>query len=534
MREPDGVHWTTDRWPLGRCLCCFIFGLALCTEDVTAGTYYISPTGNDASAGTVGIPWKTFAYAMSRTVCGDTLVLKDGEYTIAVHGSLKINKSCTASTPFTIQAQNERAAFINGDGSASSLAITDSAYITVHGLRVKSADRTPCKNDYRPIMVKNSNYLVLKRLLVHDNNRYCNTHLIGLQYSNHVLVEESELYNFHRHGIAINYGGFHVIRRVYCHARSRADIPGGFPSGTLTQGDSCIAVYPSSDNILENIIAENVLSIAETNAADNASLGRRNQYLGNIMIGTRKPGTSSLYGFIITARTNTPQGQPRDNTLKDNVIISAGDDAAGGGVGIFSRSSYNTRVENTTVINARGAGYVADKVTATGGGDYSFYCTNCLSIGNNGNGFTITSDIQSWHLSHSYAWKNRANYSPSSSLNYTDNLSMTVDPAFGTCYVWVPDASPMKGAGLNGADIGANILYRYENGVLTKEPLWNPSTGEFPHGAIVEGLNDAPGRSLFDVHKRLNVNTNGCLFPKSYANSGGTSPPRAPQGLAAR
>lgn len=92
----------------------------------------------------------------------------------------------------------------------------------------------------------------------------------------------------------------------------------------------------------------------------------------------------------------------------------------------------------------------------------------------------------------------------------------------------------MKGAGLNGADIGANILYRYENGVLTREPLWNPSTGEFPHGALVAGLNDVPGQSLFDVHRRLNVNTNGCLFPESYAQGGETSSPRAPQGLATK
>lgn len=533
MSKQDEVRWATNERPIGRCLCYLVLGLALCTEDVVASTYYVSPSGSDASAGTVNTPWRTFAYAMSRTVCGDTLVLKDGEYRIALHGSLNIDKSCTASSPFTVQAQNERAAFINGDGSAASLLIANSAYITVNGLRVKSADRTPCKNDYRPVMVKNSNYLILKRLLVHENNRYCNTHLIGLQYSNHVLVEESELYDFHRHGIAINYGGFHVIRRVYCHSRSRADIPGGFPSGTLTQGDSCIAVYPSSDNILENIIAENVLSMAETNASNDASLARRNQYLGNILLGTRRPGTSSFYGFIITARSSTSQGQPRDNTLKNNVIINVGDDV-GGGVGIYSRSSYNTRVENATVINARISGYVADKVAATGGGDYSFYCTNCLAIGNNGNGFTITSDIQAWSVNRSHAWNNRANYSPSSSLNYRDQLPATVDPAFGTCYLWVPDGSPMKGAGLNGADIGANILYRYENGVLTREPLWNPSTGEFPHGALVAGLNDVPGQSLFDVNRRLNVNTNGCLFPESYAQGGDASFPRAPHGLLAR
>ena len=77
----------------------------------------------------------------------------------------------------------------------------------------------------------------------------------------------------------------------------------------------------------------------------------------------------------------------------------------------------------------------------------------------------------------------------------------------------------MKGAGAGGADIGANVLYRYQNGTLTNQPLWDPVTGEFPHGAIVAGVNDIAGSSLFDVHKRLNVNTNGCPFPAGYASS---------------
>jgi hypothetical protein len=76
----------------------------------------------------------------------------------------------------------------------------------------------------------------------------------------------------------------------------------------------------------------------------------------------------------------------------------------------------------------------------------------------------------------------------------------------------------MKGAGLNGDDIGANVLFRYHNGNLTTQPLWNPVTGEFPRGAIVSGVNDIPGSSAFDVHTRLNVNVNGCFFPAGYGS----------------
>jgi hypothetical protein len=83
----------------------------------------------------------------------------------------------------------------------------------------------------------------------------------------------------------------------------------------------------------------------------------------------------------------------------------------------------------------------------------------------------------------------------------------------GQCIVYVPSKSNMKGAGKDRADIGANIIYRYENGVLTSKKLWNQSTGQFPCGAVVKGVNDTSGSSCVDVHKRLNVGVNGCPIP---------------------
>src|SRR4029453_9532292 len=66
-----------------------------------------------------------------------------------------------------------------------------------------------------------------------------------------------------------------------------------------------------------------------------------------------------------------------------------------------------------------------------------------------------------------------------------------------------------------------NILYRYQDGVLTDEPLWDPETGRFPCGAMVAGFNDMAGSSCFDVHERLNINTHGCPFPAGYPRSAG-------------
>ena len=108
--------------------------------------------------------------------------------------------------------------------------------------------------------------------------------------------------------------------------------------------------------------------------------------------------------------------------------------------------------------------------------------------------------------------------------------SVSVDPQLGTCKLWIPDSSPMKRTGKNGADIGANILFAYEGGVLnTSKRLWN-TDGSFAYrGAIIPGVNDIAGSSLFDIQNRLNINTNGCSFPASYT---GTTPAPTPTTLA--
>jgi hypothetical protein len=84
------------------------------------------------------------------------------------------------------------------------------------------------------------------------------------------------------------------------------------------------------------------------------------------------------------------------------------------------------------------------------------------------------------------------------------------DPGLGTCLVYTPAGSfaAQRGA-------GANILFRYQNGVLTNVPLWDPVTSQFPCGQTVPGVNDTAGNSCINVHQRLHVNTNGCTLPNT-------------------
>src|SRR3569833_1234571 len=51
------------------------------TQAAVASTYYVSPTGSDANAGTVDAPFLTIQHAVDAPPAGDTVVLGDGTYT---------------------------------------------------------------------------------------------------------------------------------------------------------------------------------------------------------------------------------------------------------------------------------------------------------------------------------------------------------------------------------------------------------------------------------------------------------------------
>jgi len=163
-----------------------------------------------------------------------------------------------------------------------------------------------------------------------------------------------------------------------------------------------------------------------------------------------------------------------------------------------------------------------------GGGQYSVTSQNILSLSGANKGIRIESGIQSWKVASANSFNNPTNYDPGDSGNYTNKRSQ--DAGLGACKVWIPTTSPMHGAGEGGADIGANVLYRYQDGQLTQAPLWDPSSGRFPCGAVVSGVNDNEGDSCIGVHKRLNVNTNGCGFPQGYG-AGGPGPLPTPTHL---
>jgi hypothetical protein len=199
---------------------------------------------------------------------------------------------------------------------------------------------------------------------------------------------------------------------------------------------------------------------------------------------------------------------------------------------ILLNSSVGTRLENVTIFNGGIAGVRVDEKDINNPfcpeipNGCSFTITNSLIFDNKSYGLRIANSSPfNWLVEYSNITGNGdSNFPGTENINDDQgNVQRSFSvPPFGMSMqgnqtlVYVPEGSNMKRAGKNGSDIGANILYRYENGILTFIPLWDPTTGAFPCGVIVPGINDLPGFSCFDVNQRLNVNAN--TLPENYGS----------------
>ena len=495
-------------------------------SEASARTLYLSPSGNDGQAGSQSAPWRTFAHAISALQAGDTLVLLDGVYQSSTTGYPQITCGTNANNgvagqPITLRAQNERKAFIKGNSSvASPFKMLRCAYWNVEGLRVESGDFSTQTTSGAIIAVTDSNNIVLRRNLARFNNRYANHHAVMIYRSKSVLVEESEIYSYHRHGFGAFSSSNVTFRSNYANSRAHADLEGGWRSAVSKhRGDSGFIFYPGSDGLVENCISEgNDISfrvIARYGESDN------NRFYGSISL-------TDIHGTILS--THDGAYQP-DDTYFENIAFIRPYLR-----GIYAQGSINTRCNNCSVFSARNDKSVSVHAMEWPGQpgpsiNYSFFADNLLAVSGASRGILIT-DHPTWRLDHVNSWGHGGtNFSPGQGdSRYVSAAS--VDPKLGGCLVRIPDSSPMKGSGVGGADIGANVLYKYQNGVLTNAPMWDKSVdnGRFVGcGAIVPGVNDVAGSSCIDVHKRLNVNRNGCSLPSGYPASAESAPAPTPE-----
>lgn len=520
----------------------------------TGATYYISPTGNDGLDGTTQeSAWQNWPHALSQLEAGDTLIACDGTWTndsearasdpqpvlVAakmpyIHGTLVDpseglpSPSGMPGKPITVRALNERRAFLRSNGSAAALYAGDVEHWRFEGLRGESDDMDVSYTGMSVFHLAQCSRIELRRMLGARNNRYKNTHIFALNHCTDCRVVENEAYDFHRHGFSAQTCVGLEFTRNYAHSRGRADLPDdvGYNSHTNDFGDEGLTCYFSRGCLVQNCIVEDSEGIQAT--------GDANRVLGSITIGGHfgfrfaancQDSGSQLCSFSETDPDN--DRYPTDNYGEHLLAIRPHI------AGFDIDSSGSNTLRNFTAIDPSVWGFVGRDRKHTPGFDTSFELqyglTAMLEVdpaGTSNAGFLSHDGNPSgpWSGTYLNAWGHTNNYGPnegstppfgSSTGQWVQPLS--VDPQLGPCRVFIPEGSPMWLE--DGNCIGAQILYRYEGGVLTEQPLWNPQSGAFPHGALIDGVNGPhDGEVCCNVHRRLNVNCNGCSLPEGFGD----------------
>lgn len=485
-------------------------------------SYYIAPTGSNGNVGTSSAaPWLTFAHAFASTSCGDRLIVLNGVYGFGTStGVASLTKVCTQDDPYTVTVLNERQARVGSSGTTNAFTISNSAYINLEGLVLNSTDENVSTSSGMPLYVVDSHHVQIKKMLLRNPNRYTLRSTLLCTRCDDILVEDLEAYVYQRHVVTISGGHRVVLRRVYGNPRGGRIVSLG--SGTAPgAADAVVSFYPCQDCIAENIIFDGQTTpgyLAEMNANfGNSTLMSGSKILGSIAY---KPNLGNAIYLASRPGLADSNYSPQHITVENVAII----DKNSATEAIRVDDGINITIRNVHGLQAGGNGriLVQDTVRGVASASQSTAIVNSVVKSSTGGCFAVT-HAGTWTGDELFANGCVTAFNPSLPSNWTN--TSTADPGMGTCKLWVPTGAAAKGAGSGGADIGANILYRYQNGVLTSVPLWDPVTAGFPHGAVdLDGTNAVAGQSLSDIHTRLNVNTGGCAFPAGYGSSGPTNP----------
>lgn len=160
----------------------FVFSLS--ASQVSASTYFVSPSGNDSNNGSQGTPFRTFQKSVSVLNPGDELKLNPGTY----NEKLNINKSGNSNNWITISATSGRP-IIDGDFNFQPLNINGD-YIKIVGLEIQKGKNPGDSDGFCANIDISSQNIILDNLKIHD----CKGHGINIDGQN-ITMQNSEVFH---------------------------------------------------------------------------------------------------------------------------------------------------------------------------------------------------------------------------------------------------------------------------------------------------------------------------------------------------
>lgn len=386
-----------------------------------------------------------FALSYDSSNCGQTIELDNGTYS-----ELRVTASCSSSNPLIIRAKNDGQVTFDGQGNHVPVSISGASYVTVEGIVARDSDQSVF------YITGNSDHITVRRTSAYDGVTSGNHHVWEIAYSDDIELEDCAGTGEGRY-VFLFYDSQNVTCRR-CWARWEHYVSGA-PRAPY-------AIYGSKEVVLENSIGQGAIPNSSNDyytdytgvyiewAGYNRFRPVNNVFRGSIIhnnfhagvSGHSGDGNNHFYNSVIF-------GHPRLSCSGRGSNCPDYDRAYGVDMRVPDGTVRNcTFVNNNKALWRRASGTqvtnssFTDNGTAMGGGytDHAY----CNFYNNDNNGATLVS---------------------------TD---LSADPNFDTstygqgAYFFIPPSSPLKNAGESGEDIGANILYQYENGTLTSKRLW--------------------------------------------------------------
>jgi len=394
----------------------------------TTGTnYYVAKTGNDNNAGTSSSPFLTIQKAANIVNPGDSVIVRDGNYTSSAVEVLSITRSGTASSPIVFKSEHKWGAVLY---KSSTTLTTESAisfngkvsYVKVENFEIRNI---VFWNIYIPA---GCNHIEIRGNNIHDIGRICTDTDMGLvgmylEGCSDIIVEgnifhdigryasgengcsnSNQYYMNHDHAIYIEGASrIRINNNIFYNNKSGWDIhmysgTGLFSADVSILNNTFAFQNPNRDGFMvifyaTNTLIENNIFYSPRNVAVNLSgigAGSTGTIRNNITYGAVAASVTPS-GFTITNNlNNTDPKMTSPSTfdfrlLSTSPAINAGIDVGltcdflkctliglpdmgayeSGSSSSTSTTYYNTLTSATAVKNSCGSGFTGSTVTYT-------------------------------------------------------------------------------------------------------------------------------------------------------------------------
>ena len=232
-----------------------------------AAEYYVSPSGNNASAGSSSAPWETLQHAADVVSAGDTVIIRNGAY-----AGFRAQSGGTSGFPITFRADEGTLAVINTESpdgvKGSIIEIEGYDWWVLDGLEVTGAPENA------GIDIRVADHVTVRNCYCHHNRNWG----IFTAFAEYFTAEQNECsYSGEEHGIYhSNSGDNAVIRYNTCHHNAACGIQ--INADPSMGGDGISSNCTVTHNILyENGdiggAAINLASVRDSLIADNLMYG---------------------------------------------------------------------------------------------------------------------------------------------------------------------------------------------------------------------------------------------------------------------